>query len=663
MVIAGCSEAVDVKHHYAINWAKHAWAALADYWTDRFNRYDFPAMVTTLLTVGLFDPNRYEQSVEVRVLGAAGAFFLWMRLQRVLLSFSRFGPYVFMVFIMMEDVLSYLVILALFPVAFAASLSKLLEPPSSTRDDSLEWLPTNIAPLFDDCSGHFESFPNALIFLSEQAITGENFFACARNSKYPIVVWLIAFFYITFAGLLLLNMLIAMMAQSFDQGSNDKVMNYIFLRSQMVHSTAKQPMAPPPFYLLTLPYECILRPSIAFLGEVARSGQVAKAPPLECIPPFIGWELITWADGAEHSSSIPGRQFESARLSTALRERVFELRTQEQVFELCASGGCSPLLVTFTETEFNAFKVTGLRRDSFIKVESDGHVKFPLYFRPDFCCGIRPPPTWWKEIGMMPPAGARPDSEITVHAFLRVLRVKVNSALQRKSVQRAVCFSLAELNQLGVHADVVKWDSFARVAKLHGELDVFFQIDAREAELEYASRDKQLRNAKRLQKYIEEFDDDDAHQDRWRETVKRDTSQALQTVATVQEQVANVQDSLKEMKPDETNAEKLDRYKRQLDRAPEVSEQILALKQWMQSSLSSMEASILRKMEHEKHRNNGVMPPERSSTAMHSRGFPLASPMVPAPLHEGTAHGREHTPLNAARVGRGGSLSMYPSRQ
>ena len=62
------------------------------------------------------------------------------------------------------------------------------------------------------CIDSFESFPNAIVFLFENALTGDNFFECAHRSKLPFTMWLVAFVYLTIAGLLLLNMLIAMSA-------------------------------------------------------------------------------------------------------------------------------------------------------------------------------------------------------------------------------------------------------------------------------------------------------------------------------------------------------------------------------------------------------------------------------------------------------------------
>lgn len=164
----------------------------------------------------------------------------------------------------------------------------------------------------------------------------------------------------------------------------------------------------------------------------------------------------------------------------------------------------------------------------------------------------------------------------------------------------------------------------------------------------------------------------DCAQDRWRDFVKRDTSRALQTVEQVQKQLAKVEDSLRENQPNaETSTAKLSRYRKQLDRAPEISEQIVGLKQLMESSFSSVQSSMAaireqigkmeHEMEHEKHAN-GAMPPERASPVMNNRGLlPPTPPMLPSPVHELNVHHYEHA-RNAARVGRGGSMSMNPFR-
>ena len=60
--------------------------------------------------------------------------------------------------------------------------------------------------------GGDEIAPTFLTLL-EGALTGSDFFECARNStRSPMTAWVISFAYVTLTAVLLLNMLIAMCA-------------------------------------------------------------------------------------------------------------------------------------------------------------------------------------------------------------------------------------------------------------------------------------------------------------------------------------------------------------------------------------------------------------------------------------------------------------------
>ena len=90
-------------------------SGLSDYWSERFNRYDLPAMVFSTLALLSMHTDGVQSLDDMsagptRVLRALGACFLWLRLQRVLLVFTRVGPYAFMVFVMINDVISYVII-------------------------------------------------------------------------------------------------------------------------------------------------------------------------------------------------------------------------------------------------------------------------------------------------------------------------------------------------------------------------------------------------------------------------------------------------------------------------------------------------------------------------------------------------------------------------
>ena len=74
------------------------------------------------------------------------------------------------------------------------------------------------------------------------------------------------------------------MAKSFDVISEAKAMNYLFLKAQLVISNAKNPPAPPPFFVLTVPWEFCFK----HLGKPKAKGTAAKSK--EAVPeaPLLG---------------------------------------------------------------------------------------------------------------------------------------------------------------------------------------------------------------------------------------------------------------------------------------------------------------------------------------------------------------------------------------
>ena len=109
-------------------------------------------------------------------------------------------------------------------VAFAASWTVLLEPSPSllaqqTGDElAWRWTPSHVAHLetagcADELSGL--DIGSTLVRLLEGALTGSDFFKCARDStETPVAAWMVSFVYVMLTAVLLLNMLIAMCAHS-----------------------------------------------------------------------------------------------------------------------------------------------------------------------------------------------------------------------------------------------------------------------------------------------------------------------------------------------------------------------------------------------------------------------------------------------------------------
>jgi len=185
-----------------------------------------------------------------------------------------------------------------------------------------------------------------VLFLFEHALNGEEFFECARHSKYPVTTWLIALAYIIIAGLLLLNMLIAMMAKSYDNGAEVKALNYNFLKAQLVVMAAKQPPAPPPFYLLSIPFDFILRPVLYYFGCERGYDHTV----LRCLQPTVKFEKI---DTPGPVTEADDTELHNEDLAIMIRKRT--------VFSIAE----------FTLDEIVACGVDELQEGNFIKVGND----------------------------------------------------------------------------------------------------------------------------------------------------------------------------------------------------------------------------------------------------------------------------------------------------
>ena len=173
---------------------------LAAYWGDNINRVDATALIFSFAAlVAFMSANDSEDPTATSLLSAA-VFLLWLRVIRVLLISPKFGPFVLMFFRMLfGDVLYFLVLLLFLLVAFAASWKVLREPQSS------------IAWCADELGG--VDFHTTLLRIFEGALTGNDFFECARDStSSPVAAWVITSVYVTLTAVLLLNMLIAMCA-------------------------------------------------------------------------------------------------------------------------------------------------------------------------------------------------------------------------------------------------------------------------------------------------------------------------------------------------------------------------------------------------------------------------------------------------------------------
>jgi hypothetical protein len=186
----------------AKSWLASMYDRLVAYWGDSINRVDATAFTFSFAALVAFMSTGNSEDATATSLRAVAVFLLWLRVIRVLLISPTFGPYVLMFFRMLfGDVLYFMVLLGVLLVAFAASWTVLLEPQSNS----------SITGCADELGG--VDLDTTLLQLLEGALTGNDFFECARDStNSPGAAWVISAVYVALTAVLLLNMLIAMCA-------------------------------------------------------------------------------------------------------------------------------------------------------------------------------------------------------------------------------------------------------------------------------------------------------------------------------------------------------------------------------------------------------------------------------------------------------------------
>ena len=188
-----------------------------------------------------------------RTLLAFSLVLMWLRLANVLQIFAMTGPFVLMVFKMVRDVLVWLFLYSFVLLGFAAALVALYSgaPPPGFVSEPGECI---------DPDSDFGAFGSALMLLWEGGLTGEAYFECVRMSSAPNSGAVLMYIFQILVGLLLVNMLIAMMAKTFDNVAEAQEVNCMFLFAQTASEWRKNPRAPPSMELLSLPWELLTLP-------------------------------------------------------------------------------------------------------------------------------------------------------------------------------------------------------------------------------------------------------------------------------------------------------------------------------------------------------------------------------------------------------------------
>ena len=236
------------------------------YFNDMWNRLDLPAMVlaTSSLSVGYYTGSEGAAAP----LHAVAVLLLWLRQLRLLALSPSLGPLVYMGFKMVGDVAKWLILVTAILLAYASSFTALLRgipafDPAIEGGTCAELHARFSCDAVDELAkcaeaiGKLGRFGGSLRLLFEESLNGDHFFDCQELVPNGTLLLVLAYSEMVVVVILMVNMLIALMAKTFDNVWEALGVNSQYLFAQLVLSWNSQVAVPPPLLLLTIPYELL----------------------------------------------------------------------------------------------------------------------------------------------------------------------------------------------------------------------------------------------------------------------------------------------------------------------------------------------------------------------------------------------------------------------
>ena len=193
---------------------------------------------------GAIEPHSLRE--QSKVLLAAALLLLWSaQTLRLLSMLPDIGPLVLMFFKMLRDVVMWLVLVGALVLAFAASFHTIFKGTKASLDGDCEGLEVEIG----------SGVSRSIWVLIKQLLGTDPVLDCLEETAYSLMSTGLLGLYLILAVIMLVNMLIAMMAKTFDVVWESQALNYQFVFARTVLSWADKPATPPPLLLLTVPYQ------------------------------------------------------------------------------------------------------------------------------------------------------------------------------------------------------------------------------------------------------------------------------------------------------------------------------------------------------------------------------------------------------------------------
>ena len=237
---------------------------LGEWWDSFWNKIDFILYLNTLIVVCLRlnwdevdfanrrhgNPRRQwvgsDRLMLARCMFALGALGLWMRLLRMYSYSQRLGPKLVMIGKMIQDVGVFLSLLVVALLGYGVAMHAIMDPWRGV--DRQSFMTIIFKPMFqmigDTFLGEIQKHSDCL---------GEDFTQC-NDSHTPLVIILLMF-YLIFSNIMLVNLLIAMMAATYERV--DKVAKNLWSVQyvELLEEFRELLPIPPPFSFF---YNCVV---------------------------------------------------------------------------------------------------------------------------------------------------------------------------------------------------------------------------------------------------------------------------------------------------------------------------------------------------------------------------------------------------------------------
>tara|TARA_B110001452_G_scaffold169606_1_gene141855 strand:+ start:216 stop:4025 length:3810 start_codon:yes stop_codon:yes gene_type:complete len=219
-----------------------------------------------------------------RVMCYAGGLLLlaWRMLRPMMMVSATLGTLIHVIDSMLIDVFRWIVIQTTLICGYTSALYALVGDPASTS--------TGIFPeacemlsMSDKMTrqGGFRVWLNIFELLIENFLMQEANLSCMRlYAAYPVVTWWLMVTFQLLSAVLMINMLIAMMAKTFDKIQDESAVNFNFLRAQIILTWVERDPSPPPFNLINIAVgypAYMLTRCVAHVRDRRKQAKAAKA--------------------------------------------------------------------------------------------------------------------------------------------------------------------------------------------------------------------------------------------------------------------------------------------------------------------------------------------------------------------------------------------------